>query len=416
MMPKAWKCVVSRRNVSWIYFVRVFMATYLGAIKLASIFFRSRKCQPRKKEALDVLLTGNFYSDNWIYAQLRPLVLSQKTKRIRMVAETPVPALPKVEPVYPSRRLSRWLGKDVARLLTFVWLGVSTRPDVVGGFHLLVNGMLAILVGRLTGARSLYVCGGGAREAAGGGYACENKIFGRLGGPDDVIERQLLRAVSQADIVVARGQRTIDFFEKKGVKTRFYIVPAGIDGSRFKPVQGEKKYDLSLMGRLTEIKRVDTYLRAIALVARQLPEVRAAVIGDGPLLASLETLAQELGITGNVDFLGHRDDVDVLLPEARIFVLTSDSEGLSQAMIQAMLCGLPAVVSDVGDLKELIEEGENGYLVKDRTPEAFAEAIMNILESGEERMALMSVKARESALRCDVVHVAKTWDGIFDDD
>lgn len=391
------------------------MATYLGAVKIASIFSFRKKHQPRKKEALDVLLTGNFYSDNWIYAQLRPLVLSQKTKRIRMVAENTVPDLPKVEAIYPPDRLSRWVGRDVARLLTFVWLGVTTRPDVIGGFHLLVNGMLAILLGRLTGARSLYVCGGGAREAAGGGYACENKIFGRLGGPDAVIERQLLRAVSQADIVVARGQRTIDFFEGRGVNTHFYVVPAGIDGSRFKPATVEKEYDLALMGRLTEIKRVDTYLRTIALLSREYPRIRAMVIGDGPLRGSLENLAEELGIVGSVDFLGHRDDVDLLLPKARIFVLTSDSEGLSQAMIQAMLCGLPAVVSDVGDLKELIEEGENGYLIKDRTPEEFAGAIMKILGSGQDRVQTMSSNARRVALRCDVSRVAETWDGIFED-
>ncbi len=393
------------------------MAAYLATVRLASLFSRGRKRRHRNKEELDVLLTGNFFSDNWIYAQLRPLVLSEKTRRIRMVAENPVPELPKVEAVYPSQRLSRLVGKDVARLLTFVWLGVTTRPDVVGGFHLLVNGLLAIFLGCLTGARSLYICGGGAREAAGGGYACENKIFGpRLGGPDDVIERQLLKAVSLADIVVARGQRTIDFFEGKGVRTRFYIVPAGIDGSQFKPAREEKKYDFTLMGRLTEVKRVDTYLRAIALIARHRPEVRAAVIGDGPLRASLEALAHELGIEEHVDFLGHRDDVDTLLPQARVFVLTSDSEGLSQAMIQAMLCGLPAVVSDVGDLKELVVEGENGYLVRERTPEAFASAIMRVLDSDEARMQHMSVKARESALRCDVTHVARIWDGIFDDD
>ncbi len=400
------------RNVIWVYFVRVFMAIYLLVIKLSSIvsFFKKKS---KKDSELEVLLTGNFYSDNWIYAQLRPLVLAKNVKRIRMVSENEVPELPKVEAVYPPKKLSQLLGKDIARLLTFVWLAMTTKVDVVGGFHLLVNGLLAILLGRLTRAHSLYVCGGGAREAAGGGYACENKIFGKLPAPDPVIERQLLKAVSCADIVVARGQRTIDFFRDRGVVTDFYIVPAGIDGGQFKPSDEKRDYDLIMVGRLTEIKRVDIYLRAVQIIRKASPGVRAVIIGDGPLRVDLMSLASELDISDRIDFLGHRDDVADLLQRGRVFVLTSDSEGLSQAMIQAMLCGLPAVVSDVGDLKELVQNGENGFLIERRTPENFALAILKILESDEKTVHDMCTQARQAALRCDVRYVAKTWEGIF---
>lgn len=396
----------------WRYFVRLFMATYLVVLKLSSFIFSRRKKTENNGE-YEVLLTGNFYSDNWIYAQLMPLVLSSKVKRIRMVAESPVPELDKVEAVYPCKKLSRVVGRDIARLLTFIWLALTTKTDVVGGFHLLVNGLLAILLGRLTRARSVYVCGGGAREAAGGGYACENKIFGKLKEADFFIERQLLQAVSHADIVIARGQNTIDFFKNKGVDTHFYILPGGIDGSRFKPTDEEKIYDLSLMGRLTTIKRVDTYLRTIEIIHRSKPDIKAAVLGDGPLMPELVALAEELGLSENVDFLGHRDDVDALLPQAKIFVLTSDSEGLSQAMIQAMLCGLPAVVSNVGDLKELIDEGIQGYLIEERTADNFACAIERILDLSETDMATMSKLSRTSALRCDVKSVGERWDEIF---
>ena len=405
------RSVVSYDRALYRYSVRFFMNVYLLVLKSVSLL---RFIHKRKQDAeLEILLTGNFYSDNWIYAQLRPLSLSSRVRRIRIVAEKEVPKLDKVTAVYPPKILSRLIGKDIARLVTFIWLGLFTKSDVIGGFHLLINGMLAILIGRFARVRSLYVCGGGPREVAGGGYACENRIFGKLGVPDMMVQRQLLDVVACADITVARGQRTIDFFLENGANGNYHILTAGIDGSYFKPVNSKKEYDLVFVGRLTEVKRVDTFLRAVLVVRQSLPTVKAMIIGDGPLIHDLEALTSELGISDNISFLGHCDNVELLIPKARIFVLTSDSEGLSQAMIQAMLCGLPAVASDVGDLNELIDENENGYLIGERTPEAFAEAIVRILELGEGKMREMSIRARQSAMRCDINSVAKNWDRIL---
>jgi L-malate glycosyltransferase len=396
----------------WHYFVRAMLGVYQVLLRLAAPL--SLVIKPKRKDRYDILLTGNFYSDNWIFAQLKPISLSHKVARVRMVAEREVPLLDKVEAVYPSERLSSILGKDVARLLTFIWLSLTSRPDVIGGFHLLVNGLLAILLARFVGARSLYVCGGGPREVAGGGYACENKIFGRLGQADEVIERQLIDAVSHADIVVTRGKNSTNYFLGKGAKSSFHFIPAGIDGSKFTPTESGREYDLIIVGRLTGIKRIDTYLQAIALAVQKNPEIKAAVVGDGPLMSELQGIAEELKISDRVDFLGHRDDVARLLNCSRIFVLSSDSEGLSQAMIQAMLCGLPAIVSNVGDLSELVDNGVNGYLIDDRAPESFAEAINELLALPVEHYQKMCHAARESAMRCDIGSVASNWNRILD--
>ena len=100
------------------------------------------------------------------------------------------------------------------------------------------------------------------------------------------------------------------------------------------------------------------------------------------------------------------------LRKGRVFALTSDSEGLSLALMEAMLCGLPAVVSDVGDLPELVEHGVNGYLVAERTPEAFAGPLAELL-SDAARLARFSQAARAAALRYDVRETARRWDDLF---
>ena len=124
-----------------------------------------------------------------------------------------------------------------------------------------------------------------------------------------------------------------------------------------------KVYDLILVGRLAPIKRIDLYLRAIEQVSRRLPDVTAAIVGDGALRTELEQLVEELGIGERVHFAGQQSDVEDWLSRSRIFVLTSDSEGLALSLMEAMMCGLPAVVSDVGELGELVASGTNGCLV-----------------------------------------------------
>ena len=197
---------------------------------------------PAAKAQYDVLLTGTFFSDNWVRSHLEPLAASSRCARVRMVATARVPALPKVEGVYPPTWLIRSCGTVPARLLYFVWVALRTRPDIVGGFHLLVNGLLAVPLARLAGARSLYFCVGGPVELLDGGIWGENRIFARLGNRDALVERELIRAVGACDVVITMGTRAIDFFRGRGLRNRFYVVSGGIDETRFRPVRATAEY------------------------------------------------------------------------------------------------------------------------------------------------------------------------------
>ncbi|MBA1331538.1 hypothetical protein QQ73_10445, partial [Candidatus Endoriftia persephone str. Guaymas] len=101
----------------------------------------------------------------------------------------------------------------------------------------------------------------------------------------------------------------------------------------------------------------------VAKVAQNHPEMRVAMVGDGPDRAELEALADELGVRERIDFMGKRSDVPDLLAKARVFGLTSRWEGLSIAMIEAMMSGVVPVVGDVGDLADLADSENNGFVV-----------------------------------------------------
>jgi glycosyltransferase involved in cell wall biosynthesis len=105
-------------------------------------------------------------------------------------------------------------------------------------------------------------------------------------------------------------------------------------------------------------------IRAFAGLAARWPKLELHIVGDGPERAALETLAKQLGLADMVKFLGFRSDVDALLAQSHVFVLTSLSEGIPMAILEAMKSGLPVVATRVGGVPATVQEGVTGLLVE----------------------------------------------------
>ena len=390
--------------------VRIGTAAHTLALRLP----RRRVRAPAAGEGFRFLLTGTFHSEAWVRAHVAPLAAAKACSLVRIVSNDPVPSLPGVEWVRPSRLATRSLGRTGARLATFLWHAIRGGHHVVGGFHLLINGLVAVAVARFVGARSLYFCVGGTAEVDEGGIHTENRLFDLMLGPDRVVERRLLRAVNAADIVVVMGTSSRQALRDRGIRAPILLNGGGMDLSRFEPAPpgAPRDFDLIFVGRLAPIKRVDLFLEVVALVARARPKARAAIVGDGALRAELESQAVRLGLGPRVQFAGHQEDVPGWLRRSRVLVLTSDSEGLPLAAIEGMMCGLPVVAPAVGDLTDLVEDGVNGHLVRGREPEAFASPVLELL-GDEGRLRRASRHAREAAQRYTVDEAARRWDDLL---
>ena len=397
----------------WFYH-RVFrLLTWLHTLVLTvAKFLGSPRSRPRTK-GYEILLTGRFESDNWVLSLLGPLAASKKCRRVWVVSTFSMSPIPKVTVVRPPPWLEAIVGSMAARLLTFVSVAFVRRPEFVGGFHLLINGLVAIALAPLVGARSLYVCVGGPVEALDGGvWQGDGNPFERMETPDAVVERRLLRAVNACDLVVTMGSSAKRFFRDKGVTTNVRVITGGIDSREFRPGSARPTVDVILTGRIVAIKRIDVFLEALREVVRKMPDVRAVVVGEGKLRKPLMKQARDLCIDRHIEFLGFQPSMSEWLRQSKVFVLTSDCEGLSLAMMEAMLCGLPAIVSDVGDLGDLVEDGVNGYLVPRRRPELFAERIIDLLKD-EQTLTGFSHAARKAALRHETTRVTQKWDEVL---
>jgi glycosyltransferase involved in cell wall biosynthesis len=209
-----------------------------------------------------------------------------------------------------------------------------------------------------------------------------------------LVERLLWRLSSKV-IAVGKGQAEVALSHRLATAERLRVIPNGVNAPTSST--DEKSADreriraelnltpetqvVGMIGRLAPQKGCSNFLRAALLVLKSFPDTRFLLVGAGPKLPELHQLAEELGIAGNVSFLGHRGDIPALLPALDVFVLSSLWEGLPYAILEAQAAGLPVVASRIPGCRELIQEGETGFLVEINNQQEISERICRLLDS-----------------------------------
>jgi glycosyltransferase involved in cell wall biosynthesis len=154
-----------------------------------------------------------------------------------------------------------------------------------------------------------------------------------------------------------------------------------------------------IVATLREEKDHATFLRAFAMVKRELPDARALVAGDGPCRGALEDLARDLDLGASVRFLGTRTDVPNILAASDVIALSSYTvECFPYAILEAMAMARPSVVTAIAGLPELVVDGETGWLVPTRSPDMLADRLVLLLRDPERRRAMgLAARARLEA-------------------
>ena len=304
----------------------------------------------------------------------------------------------------PVRRVfSRGLGRlgSIVYMLSALWhLALHGRGGVYTALDVGAPGWIAVVARYLLGGRSVVKLRSGRDDY-------EMRMSSRLG------RWQLCKLLHLADRVIVVNHDLERFLEELGLRApKVACIPNGVDCTLYRPDVPEEKVaarrSLALptnktvvlfVGRLEPVKGVDLLLAAWAQLS---DHVRAKalliLVGDGTERENLKTMTVSLGIEQSAILTGPKQSVRQYYAAADVFVLPSRSEGMPLALLEAMACGLPSIVSNVGGVPEVIRHGINGLLFEPEDCRKLAEELASEL-TREDQRRLRGQRARRCILR-----------------
>jgi glycosyltransferase involved in cell wall biosynthesis len=199
----------------------------------------------------------------------------------------------------------------------------------------------------------------------------------------------LMRARYKNRPLVAPSEGVAGDLRRHFHATNVLTIPHGLDRDRIVGISAESFPDnppagsyIVSVGRLTDQKDYPTLLRAYALARSHGLSHKLLIIGDGPDVAALQSLASALGVADDVTFLGHRDNPYPYIARARCYALSSIWEGFGLALLEAMTLGRPCVSTDCpSGPGEILGNGEYGVLVAPRDAQGLASALQDLCSS-----------------------------------
>lgn len=272
-------------------------------------------------------------------------------------------------------------GNDVTIPIKLFKLFKEWKPDIVHthGWGTIVEGIVASKLARVP-----YIIHGehGTIQNKNLNVALQ-RVFWRL--TDHVLSVSRRHAAELAE--------TIGFDSK-----RITVIANGVDTNQFFPGDeeslrtelGVRKEDVAIgtVGRLVPVKNQNLLLKAFSVLASWFPNLKLIFVGDGPLMKDLERLSQQLGCSSSVYFLGMRSDIPRLMRAMDIFALTSDSEGMSNTLLESMSSGIPVVATAVGGNTELVINHTTGILIEPNDTAGLIKALGYLITSPHIRKSM----------------------------
>jgi L-malate glycosyltransferase len=212
--------------------------------------------------------------------------------------------------------------------------------------------------------------------------------------------------------------QTINFPEN-----RIRVIANGVDLRRFTVARDRSdwKFRLNLprealtfgtVGRFVPVKCYPVLLEASRWIFEKIPNSYLVLVGDGPLREQLAGLARDYQVVDRVRFLGWRSDVAEILNALDVYVLASESEGMSNTILEAMACGVPVVATAVGGNVELVD-GAGGLLVPPYNPRSLADAVILLLSAPARREKMGRLARRRVEEHFSLETMAQNYAGVY---
>jgi glycosyltransferase involved in cell wall biosynthesis len=321
--------------------------------------------------------------------------------RVRYVGSRPL-----VDASLPTR-----VGGRLAKLVRYIGLARAARYDIVNAW--LYPADVIEVFGRFVTGTPVIIAGRFNQHP--------REAFGPLSARVDAIVNARVDAIVANSEVVASQQRG-----QIGVsEDRLHVIRNGVELSAPLPPDerrrvrsdlgaGDDDFLIGSVGNLREVKRQSLLIDSFADLAQTWPQVRLAIIGEGPMRASLERQVQRLGLGARVRLPGDASDVGPLFAAFDVVALSSRSEGLPNALLEAAAAGRPIVTTAAGGAIEAVVDGVTGLVVPVEDRVALSSALARLISDPQLRQRYGSAAQEHVKSQFGMDRFVTEWGALFE--
>lgn len=245
---------------------------------------------------------------------------------------------------------------------------------------------------------------------------CKKKVIISVRNDPKVEYKNLLKRIlmkilfKKADGFVFQTEEAKSFFSKK-IQNKSVIIPNPINEKFIiEPFKGKRKKEIVSVGRLEKQKNQKFLIRAFSKLSKEYNDYKLVIYGEGSERENLENLVKDLNIENNVELPGETDDIKNKIYDASLFILSSNYEGMPNALMEAMALGIPVIATDCpcGGPRFLISNNQNGILVPIDDEDKMKEAIERILDN-KELANTLSLNASKISVKLHPQKILEEW-------
>jgi glycosyltransferase involved in cell wall biosynthesis len=344
------------------------------------------------------LLIFSGLKDKKLISKISPILSLEKIEKVYLIRNTPL-KYKKVRSLNPPFYLI--FLSELIKFLCGLYVCLFKKIDYIIGIFLRPHGIFAYILGKVF--RKPVI-----------------QLF--VGNDVDFIEKHkrlfknLLKSSKHIGVRGTRSKKRLCDIVKK--ENKFFIhynvySPPAVN----QDISGDEKIlDIVCVADFTKVKRMDVFLKVISRMKQKYPGIKASMAGGNGRKHRYEKMKHRMNLDENVAFEGIVTDVYSYLMKGRLFMMTSEAEGLPMSLIESMSVGLPCVVPDVGDIPDIAEDGKNALVVPPLDVEAFASRAIQLLEDKIlyekiSRNALDAIRKKETQF--SLQYNKEIWDNIL---
>jgi glycosyltransferase involved in cell wall biosynthesis len=281
---------------------------------------------------------------------------------------------------------------------------LEVKPDVYIGVYEIPHGLYAFILSVLFRRKFVLSIIGNP------GYTTVRKgLFLRV--------TKLMMA--HADAITVTGSSSKSIIEEMGFDVnKVFILPNTIPVESFRAInKANRHYDLISLGRISPEKHVETIIYVVERLKKEGMSLKLAIAGSGDELESIRSLVDRSGLRDSIELLGYIPDSELesFFNNGKVFILCSETEGFPRTILQAASCGAAIVSSAVGDIPDIINNGENGFLV---TPydnlDLYCDCVKTALKNTEQTRSMVNQLLKKIQMMFSFNAGSIVWKEIFE--